>query len=108
MRVYACASPTLEEMNSDQQSFTVTGGWEAPTSLLPLLLSATKPQSPAFWCHQGQRGQASRAVGEGQGRTPLPCCPSLLYWDEPCDLHPGEGEVGGEGSQEVVHMAGKF
>ena len=108
MRVYACASPTLEEMNSDQQSFTVTGGREAPTSLLPLLLSATKPQSPALWCHQGQRGQASRAVGEGQGRTPLPCCPSLLYWDEPCDLHPGEGEVGGEGSQEVVHMAGKF
>ena len=107
MRMHVPPRPS-SWMNSDQQPFTVTGGREAPTSLLPLLLSATKPQSPAFWCHQGQRGQASRAVGDGQGRTPLPCCPSLLYWDEPCDLHTEEGAVGGEGFQEVVHMAGKF
>ena len=39
------------------------------------LFTATKPQSPASECHQGQMGQASRAVGEGRGRPPTaaPC-----------------------------------
>lgn len=44
---------------------------------------------------------------EGRGRIPdlLPLTPVP---DEPCDLLPREGVVGGEGSQEVVRMAGKF
>ena len=38
-----------------------------------------KASEPSILVSAGSEGpQASRAVGEGQGRPP--CCPSLLYW----------------------------
>ena len=42
----------------------------------------------------------------GRAAEGPPLCPSLLYWDEPCDLHPVAGVVDGAGTQEVIPMAG--
>ena len=54
-------------LHSDQQLFTGTGACEGPISLP---VSTTKLQSPASWCHQGQRSRRSRAVGEGREGPP--------------------------------------
>ena len=45
------------------------------------------------------REPGKQSSGRGEGKDPF-CCPSLLYWDEACDLHPEAGKVEGEGSQE--------
>ena len=60
----------------------------------PSILESPGPEEP---------GKQSSAGGE---RKDL-CCPSLLYWDEVCDLHPEAGWMEGKGSQEVVLEAGK-
>ena len=101
--ICACGFHCTEASSS---LFTGTGDWEGTERPLPLFLSNAKPQSPASWCHQGQRSQRSRAVGEWRGRTPS-TAPSLLYWHEACDLHPGAGWMEGKGSQEVVLVEGR-
>ena len=65
--ICACGFHCTEASSS---LFTGTGDWEGTERPLPLFLSNAKPQSPASWCHQAQRDPASRAVGEGRGRTP--------------------------------------
>ena len=70
------------------------------SSLFP---SCSQPQSlraqhPGVTRAKGARQAELRGRG---GEGPL-CCPSLLYWDEACDLHPDTGWMEEKGSQEVV------
>ena len=54
----------------------------------------------------GPEEPEEQSCGGGEGRPPS-AAPSLLYWHEACDLHPGAGRMEGEGSQEVVLLEGR-
>ena len=78
--------------------------------------SHLKPSSPPVHSHKasepsilespGPEEPGKQSSGRGEGKDPF-CCPSLLYWDEACDLHPKAGWMEGKGSQEVVPIVGK-
>ena len=110
--ICACGFHCTEASSS---LFTGTGDWEGTERPLPLFLSNAKPQSPASWCHQAQRDPASRAVGEGRGRTPSAaphscagrkdpcCCPSVLRWEEGPPLLPLTPALGGRTPAAAPH-----
>ena len=50
------------------------------------------------------RGARQAELWGRGGEDPL-CGPSLLFWDEAWDPHPGAGCIDGEAFQEVVPMA---
>ena len=68
------------------------------------LISMSQPQS--LLESPGPEQPGKQSCWGGEGKDPL-CCPSLLYWDEVCDLHPEAGGVEGEGSQEAVQIMAK-
>ena len=73
---------------------------------LKSLVFRHRVSEPSILASPGPEEPGKQSSGGGEGKDPL-CCPSLLYWDEVCDLHPEVGWMEGKGSQEVVLVAGK-
>ena len=72
-------------------------------------VSWSQPQS-----YRVQHPGVTRARGAGGAELwgrgaegPPFAAPSLLYWHEACDLHPGAGWMEGEGSQRVDLLEGR-
>ena len=63
-----------------------------------------RASEPSILVSPGPEGPGKQSCGGGEGRTPL-CGPSLLFWNEAWDPHPGAGCIDGEAFQEVVPMA---
>ena len=74
--VCACMSVLTHALGP--ADFIGAGGRENTTVFLPLLFLAMKPQSPASWCHQGQRARQAELRGKGgEGPPWLPLTPIL-------------------------------
>ena len=104
---------TLSSSRNDKDSLVpedsvwqlVHGGHPQKGTWSSLILSH-KASEPSILESPGPEEPGKQSCRGGEGKDPL-CCPSLLYWDEVCDLHPEVGWMEGKGSQEVVLVAGK-
>jgi len=81
--------------------------WQSHLKPSSSLILSHKASEPSILESPGPEEPGKQSCRGGEGKGPL-CCPSLLYWDEVCDLHPEVGWMEGKGSQEVVLVAGKI
>ena len=84
---------------------SLLNNWRSHLKPSSSLVLSHKVSEPSILESPGPEEPGKQSCGGGEGKDPL-CCPSFVYRDEACDLHPLVGGGGG-GLPEGHPNAGK-